>query len=339
MVRKILVSSLRNEGPYLLEWVAYHRSIGFDEIVLCYNQCDDGSEELLTALQDIGWLTAFRNDHEPELPPQSAAAKRFQTEGVLQNGDWVLWIDLDEFLNVHAGDRSVDALISHMRRARAMLLAWRVFGDGDGARFAGRFVDTRFNKAVVAKHETTCVTKTLFRYDDSVEKLTIHRPSYKMGQAPAYKQVILGDGRRLPANKRNNRWLVTQEEGNYPRLFSAECRWNLAQINHYVVRSAELFKLKAQRGRGMWGKGGPGTTPPRNVRHTPKFFRQMNRNDEVDNSILYWADIVTAKMTEALQHPAVRAAQDLVEQRLAEKLSEIAAPEARPGGDAVSDAT
>ena len=34
---------MRDEGPYLLEWVAYHRLIGFTDIVVCSNDCVDGS--------------------------------------------------------------------------------------------------------------------------------------------------------------------------------------------------------------------------------------------------------------------------------------------------------
>lgn len=42
-----LVSPARNEGPYLLEWIAWHRMIGFDDIIVLTHDCTDGSDVLL----------------------------------------------------------------------------------------------------------------------------------------------------------------------------------------------------------------------------------------------------------------------------------------------------
>ena len=41
-LRILLVAAMRNEEPYLLEWLAYHRSIGFTDVVICTNHCVDG---------------------------------------------------------------------------------------------------------------------------------------------------------------------------------------------------------------------------------------------------------------------------------------------------------
>ena len=49
--RKVLFSAMKNEAPFVLEWVAYHKVIGFDEIVIAFNDCDDGTAELLRALE------------------------------------------------------------------------------------------------------------------------------------------------------------------------------------------------------------------------------------------------------------------------------------------------
>jgi hypothetical protein len=35
--RKVLFSAMKNEAPFVLEWIAYHKAIGFDEIVICSN--------------------------------------------------------------------------------------------------------------------------------------------------------------------------------------------------------------------------------------------------------------------------------------------------------------
>ena len=50
MARTFLFSCMRNEAAYALEWVAYHRMIGFERIVICTNDCTDGTDALLDAL-------------------------------------------------------------------------------------------------------------------------------------------------------------------------------------------------------------------------------------------------------------------------------------------------
>ena len=36
-----VVSTMKNEGPYILEWVAHYKALGFDRIVVCTNDCED----------------------------------------------------------------------------------------------------------------------------------------------------------------------------------------------------------------------------------------------------------------------------------------------------------
>ena len=49
-----LVATAKNEGPYLLEWVAYHRMIGFDNILIFQNDSDDYTHETLRILDSLG---------------------------------------------------------------------------------------------------------------------------------------------------------------------------------------------------------------------------------------------------------------------------------------------
>ena len=119
----VLVSAMRNEGPFVLEWLAYHRVIGVDQVVIVSNGSTDGSDELLTALAAAGELTFLRTTPARGVAPQSAAVAAF---------------DADEFLNVHVGDRTVQALVSALGGAEAMMLNWRLFGSGgNDSKFAG----------------------------------------------------------------------------------------------------------------------------------------------------------------------------------------------------------
>ncbi|MGA1180601.1 MAG: glycosyltransferase family 2 protein [Marivivens sp.] len=52
---------MKNEGPYILEWVAHHLAIGFGHFIVVTNDCEDGTDEILLALQQRGPVTHVIN--------------------------------------------------------------------------------------------------------------------------------------------------------------------------------------------------------------------------------------------------------------------------------------
>jgi len=56
-----LVAHVRNQGMYILDWVAYHRALGFDHIFLYSDPSEDDSDPLLDALAAAGVITLIRN--------------------------------------------------------------------------------------------------------------------------------------------------------------------------------------------------------------------------------------------------------------------------------------
>jgi hypothetical protein len=71
--RILLVATMRDEGPFILEWVAYHLATGFTDVVICSNGCIDESPALLDRLQELGLITHLVNDCGPADKPQLAA--------------------------------------------------------------------------------------------------------------------------------------------------------------------------------------------------------------------------------------------------------------------------
>lgn len=66
---------MRNEGQFILEWVAYFRTLGFDEILVMTNDCDDGSDKMLDRLEKMGELMHIDNTELDDLPPPRARHK------------------------------------------------------------------------------------------------------------------------------------------------------------------------------------------------------------------------------------------------------------------------
>ena len=98
------VTTQKNEGAFLLEWIAYHKIIGFTDIVILSNDCEDGSDEMLDHLSKSGEIIHLRNDGPyDERGIQFAALKLADRQKAVKEADWIMHLDIDEFLNIHVG--------------------------------------------------------------------------------------------------------------------------------------------------------------------------------------------------------------------------------------------
>lgn len=70
----LLISCAKDEGPFLLEWVAHCPSLGFTRVIAASSDRSDGSDLLLAAL---GRLGAISHAHAPapgEAPQHAGCA-------------------------------------------------------------------------------------------------------------------------------------------------------------------------------------------------------------------------------------------------------------------------
>ncbi len=301
-MRKVLFSAMKNEAPFILEWLAYHKAIGFDAIVVFSNNSDDGTTELLDALAEAGEITHIQQELAPGSSAQGNAARLANEANLLQQGDWVIWIDADEFLNIKVGEGRVDDLIAAVGDRHGVLIPWRLFGDGHEARFEGRFISERFSWASAFSAEENREAKTFFRMTPAVAGLAqmgIHRPLLVPDQLK-HRDFLNAKGETLFRKGRfHRRWFRGEDFAMNSRIGEEDMGWDLAQINHYSVRTPEYFALKRARGRGWKAEGG------RNTRHTDEFYLRMNLNDEQDTSILRFEEAVTEGIARLRAIPAV----------------------------------
>ena len=52
-MRFLAVLTVRNEGAFLLEWLAHHRAVGFTHILVLSNDCQDGTDTMLDRLDEL----------------------------------------------------------------------------------------------------------------------------------------------------------------------------------------------------------------------------------------------------------------------------------------------
>ena len=56
-MRVLAILGVKNEGAFLLEWLAHHRACGFTDFLVFSNDCSDGTDLMLDRLAAMGWLT------------------------------------------------------------------------------------------------------------------------------------------------------------------------------------------------------------------------------------------------------------------------------------------
>ena len=108
--RVTAVTCVKNEGPFLLEWVAFHRLIGVTDFLIYSNDCDDGTEPLLDALAP--WGVVHLPNPARGRSYQMEALRHAARQEVVRGADWVWIADVDEFLNIHAPGHDIAALIA-----------------------------------------------------------------------------------------------------------------------------------------------------------------------------------------------------------------------------------
>lgn len=240
--RKVLVSTMKNEGPYLLEWLAYHKSIGIDEFCIFSNDCTDGTNLMLNRLDQMGVVKHFDNPLGPRMDPQRAAYSRANKTDWVRSADWVLIVDADEFLNIHVGDRSIDALIDACGDPDAISVNWRLMGSCGQSKMSDHLVTERFTRgSSFDKPENGLVWgfKTLFR-PAKFGFFGVHRPKFNR------KQEITPDMARwtnAAGQPMGDQYLQKGWRGNKDNVSNA-----FAQVNHYAIKSREDFLLKRLRG-------------------------------------------------------------------------------------------
>ncbi len=236
-MRVLAILTVRNEGSFLLEWLAHHRAAGITDILAFSNDCTDGTDLMLDRLAQMGWLTHIRNDGAHEKGPQWHALKTAANHPLTRAADWILVLDIDEFVNIRVGNRTLPALIDALPEADAITLTWRMFGNAGVVHLTDAPVTETFTRAAADPLEwpwRAVMFKTLYRNDGRFGQPGVHRPK---GQVTDRQRWFDSAGRPLP--------------GGPQRIFSplGQRQYSLAQLNHYALGSMEGYLVKADRGR------------------------------------------------------------------------------------------
>ncbi len=241
--RTLILSCMKNEGPFILEWVAHALAIGVNDFLIYTNDCDDGTDAIWQRLEAMG-IGQHRENEVLKRGVQKSALFHASKEPKLAEADWLMVLDVDEFINIHVGGGTLDDLRAACPQANVFSMTWRLFGDGGRIGFRDAFITEQFQCA--APHFINAPAqawgiKTLFKNDGLFGRLGIHTPLDPIEARADEIVTVNGSGTVVPAPEIGQSRPWRSDKSTYG--------YDLVQLNHYAVRSVESFLVKSDRGR------------------------------------------------------------------------------------------
>ena len=275
----LFISTMKNEGPYILEWLAYHRVIGFSQFLIYTNDCTDGTTDLLDRLAVLGCVQHERNV-VLRRGPHKSALKYAKEHPLTKSAEWIYVADIDEYLNIHVGDGKVQDLIAAHPEADAIPVTWRLFSHGDQLELEDPYLLETLcdaERTLEDGGQKSRFVKTLFRNDHRVERFGLHTPIVSEEYKEDFRWIA-PDGRVLGVADNKSR----------PE---SQFAYDGAQVNHYAVRSLDGYLVKKDRGRANHYRQNLGTD----------YWRRMCRGGHEDRSIQRHLPAVRAEMARLLE--------------------------------------
>lgn len=245
----------KDEDRYLLEWIAYHLSLGFEHIFLY----DNMSRRRVARLINDRYRTRITVIRWPNRPGRHSQLEAYEHFLWAHGGEceWAAVLDVDEMLNLKRHD-SIDAFLAGFPDATGIAINWRIFGSAGQRAYRRAFLMERFTRASPVDFTVNGTVKSIFRMRHVV-LLGQHHGNY-LGD----DKIVTASGRRVP---------------NGPNIDIDARDFDIAQVNHYFVKSREEWEIKIGRRGYEWGT----------VR-AAEMFDEYDRNEVEDRSILRHRD-------------------------------------------------
>jgi len=310
----VIMTTMKNEGPYILEWVAHNLCLGFTGFVIFTNDCEDGTDAIADRLTELGYASHRPNDVSDGSPPQHKALRRATAHPWVRGAEWLMCLDVDEFINLREGIETLPGMIAATGDCDAVSFAWKLFGCGGVEGYEDRPVTEQFTLADIeddpANGRATGF-KTLFRNNGLFRKYNPHRP------------------KGVPEGREGDvRW--SDCGGNLRPMEQVGWRaWpgfshRYARLHHYSVRSIDSFLVKRDRGRTNHIKR----------EQTEHYWSDMNVNRAEDRSMAPHAARMRPILEALRADPVLGEAHEAACDWHRAKISEL---RARPGWDEFRD--
>lgn len=237
---------MKNEGPYLKEWLEYHKMVGIEHFYLYDNGSSYETAAIVLQYSQKNEVTAH---HWPAHPLQLKAYMHCLTS-YRSESFWIAFIDLDEFI-VPVAAETIGEFLKDYEAFGGVGVNWLLYGNsGHTKKPAGLQIENYTYRSEESWH-SNCHIKSI-----------INPKKVKSPKDPHCFRY-LPDAYAVTENKIKINGSLTQSHST-----------NKIRINHYFTRSTEESRTKMERGN-----------PDSKFKRPWDDFERLNRNDVLDRSM------------------------------------------------------
>ncbi len=246
-----VVALMKDEGPYLKEWLDFHILVGVQHFYLYDNGSTDDTMDVLAPYIQRGLIDLIP---WPGQSVQNAvyidAINRFAYKT-----RWMVVIDLDEFAVPVSHDTLLEFLNTLPRNFGALVMTWIMYGSSGHISKPNGLVMENYKWRGDRRHKSGC--KSIIN-----PRFMVRQKNPHINDFAAF--VVDENGRKL--GRVDQTW-------NPPPANKIRC-------NHYVTKSYNEYKERCDRGY----RKGSGLFDP-NKKWTPERFAADDANDVYDDTM------------------------------------------------------
>jgi hypothetical protein len=258
MVKICIVSVFKNESPILKEWIDHYIKEEIDTIFLTDNGSTDNYLPILEPYIKSGKVVLNIN---PKKHSQVEHLNFFLKKA--KTYDWVIIIDLDEFMYARRGYTTIKQYLSDISpNVHKIYVPWKLFGSSGHIKQPKSVIQNFVHRRKFP--ETMCHSC----YDILVDKKTIVRGKY-LRQIGVHNSTTEDPHIITPDNN------DILKDDYYHTNTETKLKNSYLHLNHYRIQSWESFKKKTKRGDAANKK---------TVRNK-KYFKYFDYKDMVDEEL------------------------------------------------------
>ncbi|CAD5980495.1 glycosyltransferase family 92 protein [Planktothrix agardhii] len=211
---------LKNEAPYLIEWLEFHKIVGVERFYLYDNFSSDHAVDLVQSYIDSGEVIW----HEWPIKHGQLQAYQHCLENYCQETEWLALIDLDEFL-FPTDKNNIQDLLDEYKEFPAIGVNWLVFGSSGHRTKPDGLQIENFTHRSEETWEANKHIKSIVQPTQAIRPLDPHSFTYI-----------------------NNQFAVTENKEAVIGPWTSSVSVNKLIINHYTTRSLQEYTEKMNRG-------------------------------------------------------------------------------------------
>ena len=211
---------VKNETPYLEEWINFHRAVGAEHFYIYDNESTIPVKQTLEKYIKADLVTVI--DYPGKGLQMRAYGHCIRTYG--RQNRWVGIIDADEFILPKVKD-TVPEILENYEAFGGLAVNWIIYGSNG--------------------HRTKPDGLLIENYTMASAKSMKHNNHVKSIVQPAYVLSEAGDPHHMIYRPPH---FAVAENHSFVKQAWTENTTRLIQINHYFTKSYEEFEIKCQRG-------------------------------------------------------------------------------------------